>query len=283
MSESTFQPSQSSPIQNYEEFTPYLFSYQNKQYPVYKSGQGPAVVVIHEIPGLHPGVLDFARRLNQEGFTSYLPSLFGTPGKPVTKGYLLKAASSFCVSKEFTTFAKGKTSPIVEWLKALCRHAHKECGGPGVGAIGMCATGGFALAMAADPCLIAPVLSQPSLPSGVLPGAKRDLGMSNQELAVVKQRAEQENLCVLGMRFSHDAMAPRQRFKRLKEELGDAFIAVEIDSSPGNPWGIPRTAHSVVTLDLVDEENHPTQKALQQVIQLFNAKLKTGESQKIVQ
>lgn len=275
MSESTFQPSQTNPIHNYEDFSPYLFTYQNKQHLVYKSGEGPAVVVIHEVPGLHPGVLDFARILNQEGFTTYLPSLFGTPGKAVTAGYMLTGLSRLCVSKEFSTFATRKTSPAVEWLKALCRHAHAECGGPGVGAIGMCATGGFALAMAADPSLIAPVLSQPSLPSALTAKAKRDLGISDQELEAVKKRAETENLCVLGMRFTKDIMVPGERFKRLKDELGDAFIAVEIDSSPGNPWGIPRTAHSVVTLDLVNEENHPTQRALQQVIQLYKEKLKT--------
>ena len=50
-------------------------------------------------------------------------------------------------------------------------------------------------------------------------------------------------------------------------------MAVEIDSSPGNPHGIDRRAHSVVTEHLVDEPGHPTRDALDQVLDLFRERL----------
>lgn len=133
--------------------------------PVYRRGSGPAVIVIHEIPGLHPLVVDFADRLVEAGMTVFLPSLFGTPGRPLSKGYALQTiATVICIRREFAIWTGGKTSPFVDWLRALAREAHADCGGPGVGAVGMCFTGGFALAMATDPSVVAPVLSQPSLP-----------------------------------------------------------------------------------------------------------------------
>jgi len=141
--------------------------------------------------------------------------------------------------------------------------------------VGMCLTGNFALAMMVDPVVAAPVLSQPSLPF-VLNGAyKRDLNLSPEDLAAVKARCEaDEDLCVLGLRFTGDFMAPGERFARLREELGDSFVGVEIDSSPGNPHGIRKMAHSVLTEDLVDEPGHPTRDALDQVLDLFERRLR---------
>ncbi len=160
------------------------------------------------------------------------------------------------------------------WLRALAKHAHDECGGPGVGVVGMCFTGGFALAMMVDDLVIAPVLSQPSLPLPVGAKRKRDLGLSDEDLARVKQRCRDDpDLCVLGLRFTGDRSAPAERFNRLREELGDSFVGVELDSSPGNPDGHPRTAHSVLTEHLQDRDGTPTRDALERVLDLFRARL----------
>jgi len=240
---------------------------------VWVGGAGPAVVVIHEMPGLHPGVVDFARRLVAAGFTTYLPSLFGIPGQPFSGGATLRSMLRVCVSREFTVFALGKTSPVVRRLRALAAVAHDECGGPGVGAVGMCFSGSFALAMAVDDRMLAPVLSQPGLPPPV--GARRRAAMqvSAADLARVTERAAHDGLCVLGLRLTGDPAVPEERFATLRRELGDAFIAVEIDSSPGNPYGIPRAAHSVLTLHLVDEPGHPTRAALDQVVAFYRDRL----------
>ena len=240
----------------------------------YRAGSGPAVIVIHEIPGMHPGVVAFARRVIDAGFTTYLPSLFGQDGRELSGGYSMTSFWRACVSREFTVFATGRTSPVVAWLRALAAMAHEECGGPGVGAVGMCFTGGFALGMMVDERMLAPVLSQPSLPLAITRRQKAAVGVSSADLARVRQRSA-DGACLLGLRFTGDSFVPRERFEMLRHELGDSFIAVEIDSSPGNPHGIAKRAHSVLTSDLVDEPGHPTRDALDQVLDLFRKRLLT--------
>ncbi|MFM8389000.1 MAG: dienelactone hydrolase family protein, partial [Actinomycetota bacterium] len=130
----------------------------------YRKGTGPGVVVVHEIPGITPGVLRFAEEVVAAGFTVVMPLLVGEVGRDVSQGYLASSMSKICVSREFTTMAMKKTSPVIAYLRALARQLHEDVGGPGVGAIGMCFSGGFALGMMLDDLMVAPVLSQPSLP-----------------------------------------------------------------------------------------------------------------------
>jgi dienelactone hydrolase len=228
-------------------------------------------VIIHEIPGLHPGVVDFARRVIGAGFTAYLPSLFGTPGRPVSTGYVLGTIAKACVAKEFTVLATNRTSPVIDWLRALAAQAHGECGGPGVGAVGMCFTGGFALGMAVDERMLAPVLSQPSLPFPLGSDRAAAVGVSDADLSPV-QGAYGWHLPARPPLHRGPGGAAA-RFATLKRELGDRFIAVEIDSSPNNPHGIPRNAHSVLTEHFVDEPGHPTHDALDRVLTLFRDRL----------
>src|SRR5512143_4083207 len=195
---------------------------------VFRAGAGPAVIVTHEIPGLHPGVIAFARKVIDAGFTVYMPSLVGTPGKDVSMLYNLGSMARACVARDFATFATGKTSPIVAWLRALARDAHAACGGPGVGAVGMCLTGGFALAMMVDDTMVAPVLSQPSMPFPVSRKHRRDLGISDADLVQVRARCA-AGTPVMGLRFTGDRGSPGERFERLREELGDRFLGSESD------------------------------------------------------
>jgi dienelactone hydrolase len=254
------------------------FSFGGKDRTVYVGGSGPAVIVMAELPGITPKVIEFAQRVIDRGFTVFLPHLFGQTGADPTPGVLAKAAVPACVSKEFKAFALRTTPPAIDWLRALAREAHDRCGGPGVGAVGMCFTGGFALAMSTEPEMLAPVLSQPSLPIGVRGPRTRDLGLSDADLLKVKQRAADDDLCVLGLRFTGDRLVPPARFQSLRRELGDSFIGVEIDSSPGNPWGHPTAAHSVLTEHLIDEPGQPTRDALDQVLDFFADRLQTPAS-----
>lgn len=256
-------------------FTASEFTADGRTRTVYSGGTGPAVIVIHEVPGLHPGVVDFARRVVDRGFHVRMPSLFGTPGKPVSFGYVLKSLTSGCISRDFSSWALDRTSPITTWLRALAADAHAVCGGPGVGAVGMCFTGGFALGMMLDDRLRAPVLSQPSLPFPVGKKRKAAVGISDADLAVVQRRAEEEGACVLGLRFSKDPAVPAARFETLRRVLGEHFIAVEIDSSKGNPHGFPRGAHSVLTEHFVDEPGNPTVDALDRVLAFFDERLRS--------
>jgi dienelactone hydrolase len=231
--------------------------------------------VIAEVPGITPEVVAFADRVAAIGCTAVLPHLFGEPGKAESALYATNVIAWACVSREFSTWATGRTSPVTVWLRALARHEHERCGGPGVGAVGMCLTGGFALAMMVDDAVVAPVLSQPSLPFPILGRHKRDLGIGAEDLARVKERTA-AGVDVLGLRFTCDVASPPERFARLRDELGDAFVGVEIDSSTGNDHGIRKRAHSVLTRDLVDEPGHPTRDALDQVLDLFRKRLLTA-------
>jgi len=249
-----------------------LFTAEGKTRTVYRSGTGPAVIVISEMPGITPGVAEFGRKVAAVGCTAVMPHMFGEDGRSASIGYVAKSISQACISREFTTLALKKTSPITTWLRALAQAEHQTCGGPGVGAVGMCFTGGFALAMMVDDVVVAPVLSQPSLPFSVSKRHRRDLGISDADLARVQDRVA-AGTCVLGLRFTGDRASPPERFEHLREVLGDGFIAVEIDSSRGNPYGHKALAHSVLTEDLDDREGTPTRAALDQVLAFFRERL----------
>jgi hypothetical protein len=137
----------------------------------------------------------------------------------------------------------------------------------------MCYTGGFALAMSVEPAVVAPVLSQPSLPFAIGRARRRDLQVSDTDWRRIQGRAEEEGLCVMGLRFTGDRMSPSERFQTLREKLGDRFIAVELDSSVGNPHGHPKAAHSVLTEHLQDQEGTPTRAALDLVLDFFSSRL----------
>src|SRR4029079_17316166 len=171
-------------------FTETSFTCNGVSRPVYRAGSGPGVVVVHEVPGITPLVADFGRRVVDAGFTVAMPSLFGEPGRPMGTPYVMKSMWGACVSREVATCALHRTSPVIEWLRALARDLHQQAGGKGVGAVGMCLTGGFALARAVDDDLLAPVLSQPSMPMPLGKAHSRALGLSDADLAQVKARVE---------------------------------------------------------------------------------------------
>ncbi|MCB5167744.1 dienelactone hydrolase family protein [Streptomyces bambusae] len=262
------------------------FTHEGTTHRVLRRGTGPAVIVIAEIPGITPKVLEFAERVVGLGCTAVLPVLFGRPGRDphpdahgrlATELYGLSTMLDVCVSREFTLLATGRSSRVVHWLRALAAHEHERCGGPGVGAVGMCLTGGFALAMATDERLLAPVLAQPSLPLAVTPGRRGNIDISPEDLAVVRGRCEREGLKVLGLRFKGDRFVPGDRFRFLARELGEAFVAVELDDADANPAG--RLApHSVLTEHLIDEPGQPTRDALEQVLELFRWRLLKDEA-----
>ena len=250
---------------------------------VFRAGSGPAVIVLAEVPGISPPVLRFAERVAAIGCTAVVPHLFGIPGRDVnpdahgrfgTVSYLARTMVPLCVSKEFTLFATGRTSPVVAWLRELAAHEHARCGGPGVGVVGMCLTGGFALAMAVDDAVIAPVLSQPSLPTPLTRAARGTVDLSPADLDAVKRRCSAGELSVLGLRFAGDRISPPERFAFLRRELGDAFTAVELPDSAANPDAL-LSPHSVLTEHLIDRPGEPTLAAVDQVLDLFRAKLLT--------
>lgn len=259
----------------YEKFS---FSACGFTHDVYRRGQGPAVVVIHEIPGLHPLVVRFADRVAEAGMSVYLPSLFGEPERPVTPGYVMKslAQTTFCMRRSFSVWATDRSSPIVDFLRALAKKAHEECGGPGVGALGMCLTGGFALAMMTEPSVIAPVLSQPSLPFTLTAARRRAIDASADEISCARERFNKEGLSMIGLRFKGDPHVGDARFARYRREFGDAFEAIEIEDMATNP-DAATYPHSVLTVHLDDTDPQgPTKKAEARVIAFFRQRLEAA-------
>lgn len=231
---------------------------------VYRRGDGPGIVIVHEIPGITPKVIAFANEVVAAGFTVVMPSLVGTAGREISNGYMLQSMAKVCVAREFSTMALNQTSPIIGFLRALARNLHNELGGPGVGALGMCFSGGFALGMMVDDIMIAPVLSQPSMPFVVGVGKKKaarsaDVNLSPDDALTVARRAA-EGCQVLGLRFAGDSLVGN-RFDTLRTLLGDAFIAVELPSQA-------KRDHSVLT-------EHRNEPSVQRVLEFFKEKLKS--------
>ena len=239
-----------------------------------RGSTGPAVIILTEIPGITPAVAAFASRVADEGFRVYMPQLFGTPGRELTIPNTLAMMGKVCISREFRVLSAHKSSPIIDWLRALAREAHVECGGPGVGVIGMCLTGNFGLAMMLNSPVIAPVLSQPSLPFGLLPSQRAALHISAEEIAAAHDKIDRNGARILGLRFNGDFLCPGERFGRLREEFGDAFESVEIDKRHARK-GTGTPAHSVLTTHLIDEEGQPTREALERTFEFLAEILKS--------
>jgi dienelactone hydrolase len=242
---------------------------------VYVAGSGPAVIVMAEMPGISPHVARFARWVRDARFTVYLPSLFGRDGAVASEAEGARVFQRACVSAEFRAFGAGQSSPVTGWLRALARLAHSERGGPGVGAIGMCFTGNFALTMMLEAAVLAPVLSQPSLPLDDPAG----LEISTGELAAVKDRLDSDDLTVLAYRFEGDRFCTAQRFAAYAEALGDRFVPRVLPDEAANaktpPWFsryVP-SPHSVVTVHLIDEAGQPTIAARDEILSFFAARL----------
>jgi dienelactone hydrolase len=242
---------------------------------VHVAGSGPAVIVMAEMPGISPEVARFSRWVRDAGFTVYMPSLFGRDGAVpgVEEGTAIFQRA--CVSAEFRALAANESSPVTQWLRALARLAHRECGGPGVVAIGMCFTGNFALTMMLEPAMLAPVLSQPSLPLNE-PAA---IEIAPDEIKAVRDRLEREDLTVLAYRFEGDRFCMASRFATYAAALGDRFVGRVMPASAANTDVAPffaervRCAHSVVTAHLIDEAGQPTIAARDEILAFFAKRL----------
>lgn len=242
---------------------------------VYVAGSGPAVIVMTEMPGISPHVARFSRWVRDAGFTVYMPSLFGRDGVIAPADEAVSIFKRTCISAEFRALAEDKASPVILWLRKLAALAHSECGGPGVGAVGMCFTGNFALSMMLEAPTMAPVVCQPSLPLDD-PAA---IGLPNGELKRIRRRLEDEDLTVLGFRFDGDRWCSAQRFAAYSQALGPRFIAHVLPDSAAHPEPPPffkhvvATPHSVVTAHLIDEAGQPTLGARDEILSFLSSRL----------
>ena len=254
-------------------FTSFAFGHGGKERTVYRSGTGPAVIVMHEVPGISAEVVRFGRKVADAGFTVFMPHLFGVLGSKTSELGRARELAKLCISREWHVLAENRSSPIAEWLRGLARHVHKEIGGRGVGAVGMCVTGNFALTMTLDREVIAPVLAHPSFPLPLTRRKAAALHVTPETLENARRRTREEGLKVLGVRFTGDVLFCRAaRFERLRRELGDAFEGIEVPGRSAIPH--PEPPHSVLTIGLVDHEGEPTREAVDRVIGFLAERLR---------
>ncbi|MEZ4701353.1 MAG: dienelactone hydrolase family protein [Rhodothermales bacterium] len=213
---------------------PFPFTTAGMAHWVYVShASGPPVLLMHELPGLTPECKRLADTLAAEGFRVYMPLLFGDPEETAVGWNTVRV----CISREFYLFSRQKTSPVVRWMRALVRAMTDREGVDRVGVIGMCLTGGFALALVAEPAVDAVVSAQPSLPL-LFHG---ELGLAAGEQAAVVERVGRMGPCaVLGFRYEKDRLCRQERFDRLRALLGDGF----------DGHVIPGAGHATLTRDL---------------------------------
>lgn len=257
-------------LQNFDTFE---FTSSTRRFTVFATGKGPGILLMHELPGITPETAAFAERLAAAGFMVWMPHLFGVPGKEFSQTYAVIEFTKACVSREMNVLAARQSSPIADSLRDLGRKLYGTTGGRGIGAIGLCITGNFALALMADPFVLAPVIAEPSLPLGFTNSQKCGLHISDDQLRIVRDRVS-AGTKILGVRFSEDKLCPKQRFARLLSEIAEGFECIEINSCRGNGFGIPVKAHSVFTREFVDGDQHPTKMAFERLISF----LKTGLS-----
>lgn len=257
------------------DFARRTFTHDDVTRVVYVAGRGPAVIVMPEMPGISPHLARFARWVRDAGFTVHMPSLFGRDGVTAAVDEAVAVFKRTCVSAEFRSAGADRPSPVMTWLRALAVGAHQACGGPGVGAVGMCFTGNFALAMMLAGPTMAPVVCQPSLPLED-PAA---VGVPKAELATIRRRLEAEDLAVLGFRFAGDRWCTAARFAAYAEALGPRFVARTLPDAAANPEPPPffrdvvGGPHSVVTAHLVDAQGEPTLAARDEILAFLAARL----------
>ena len=238
---------------------------------VFHAGAGPPVLLLHELPGQTREFWRFAHWLAEAGFAVLAPDLFSRPGRPAGRIGLAAATMRVCVSRQIHLLAANRSSPVTSWLRALARAASAERAGASVGVVGMCLTGNFALALALEPCVVAPVASQPSLPIALTARARAALHLSPDEKAALRDRRE---VPVMALRFAGDPLCRAARFAALEALVGDRLETHVLPDVAANPRGNPRP-HAVLTRDLIDAHGEPTRAAADRVVQFLRENLST--------
>lgn len=225
---------------------------------VYTKGDGPVLVLIQELPGIGPETLELADRFVGRGFRVVMPHLFGPLGKLSVVPNLVRV---MCMRREWAVLASHRSSPVSTWLRALCRHLKEQHEVPGVGVLGMCLTGNFGLSLLVDDAVLAGVASQPSMPMH-----RQDaLHMSAEDVVTIRRRLD-DLPPAMAFRFEKDVFCRAAKFEALASAFNGDRERVRLATLPGR-------GHSVLTLDFVDEDGHPTREAFESVVGYFSEAL----------
>ena len=226
---------------------------------VYERGAGKVLVLIQELPGIGQETLRLADKFVENGYLVVIPHLFGPIGTTSTWGNLFRV---FCMRKEFKLFAKNESSPIVDWLKALCARLKVDHKVSGVAVIGMCLTGNFAISLMAHDSVLAAYASQPSMPIF----RQNALHLSENEITQIRTRLEELGPMYCG-RFEGDKLCSAEKFTEINNKFNeDGTERIKLFELPGE-------GHAILTIHFVDKEGHPTKKAFDEIITYFDEQL----------
>lgn len=238
---------------NYEWWT--FTDSRGVSYDILTTGTGPGVLVLHELPGLSEECLTLGRDLAEAGMSAHLPVFYQRGWHQTPLG----ALRLFCLRREFFVWVMGQTSPIATWIREAAAEVEQRCRHPGVGVVGMCMTGGLALASLTQERVAAAVSSQPTLPLPLCKRARADLGLSPSDVQKIVRRRPP----ILALRFQDDRMCPTERLESIKA----TFPAAAIRCVPGK-------GHSVLTRHLRrTDHDHPAMQALREVVQFLSEHL----------
>ena len=232
---------------------------QSISHDIYRRGSGAPVILIQELPGIGQQTLALADELVDTGFEVVMPHLFGPLEKTSIGGNLIRV---MCMRKEFRIFSSNQSSPIADWLRLLCRQIKDDSGVQGVGVIGMCLTGNFAITLIGDDSVLAAVASQPAMPFH----KQGELHMSPEEIQRSRDALDSKGPMRV-LRFEGDPMCTPKKSQCIHRAFNDD------DTTRVQEITLPGKGHSVLTLDFVDEAGHPTRQALDNVIEYFGSHL----------
>jgi dienelactone hydrolase len=244
-------------------YSSFAFERDGASKTVFTRGTGPGVLIMHELPGLVTQCVRLADYIAARGFTVFLPLLFGDPNIPFSRARAVMNAAKLCISREIALFAENADSPVTTWLRGLAVEIRRHCpDGRGVGVIGLCLTGGFAINLMVEDVVLAPVASEPALPLTWLGASKGALGVAPETLRAAVERAA-TGVPLRCLRFKGDGMSPPEKLERLQREFRSSLQADEI----------PGSHHSVLTIDLVEDPAHPTFQARDRVVDFLRTRL----------
>ena len=244
-------------------FTAETSDSQSVSHDIYHRGVGAPIILVQELPGIGQETLALADRLVNGGFEVIMPHLFGPIGRTSMGGNLGRV---LCLRKEFSVLAANRSSPIVDWLRLLCREVRQNRGVDGVGVIGMCLTGNFAISLIADNSVLAAVSSQPAMPFF----KQGELHMSAADISDIRDALDRKGPMRV-LRFEDDPLCTQVKSEGINKAFNDPDVTRVKEIT------LPGKGHSVLTLDFVDEVGHPTQAALADVLQYFSEQLKPSD------
>lgn len=263
------------------------------EHPVFHAGRGPALILMHELPGLDEHCIRFAERLVKNGFEVFMPLLAGRTlgGHTVRNTLRLR----LCIAAEFGKLRAGETAPIACWLRTLARRIGEERATARIGAIGMCLTGAFVVPLLLEANVHAVVASQPGVPFNLLHllfGGSWGLGpwqhrlnVSDDDIEAAAKLARAEGKSLLVQRFDEDRICPRARTDRLAAAFGPDAMDFNEPRPPGRGFSLT-PLHSLLTGEYdraerrirqgrtVGNEPEPTHVALRRLVEFFETNLK---------